>query len=256
MREELSGYDQNYQYGSDPKIDQEIDELNRIVQSYGGGIRVLENQGAFLELSDKMPEDIVSEARQAASNVLVAMGVSPLNLKEDIQKNEEKKKISKIIQFAYHRDFESILNMIKESEDKNTLQFIFKAFSTPENGRFVSSYSMRLVDTALSNLNQFEQELKALILYFWERGTENPRFLSADGYHALFLDDDGEIVQFRKEPDYIEEELDIGTGPNILRKKVGETLKYTLLTGSNKGKEFQATHKDKLNYRPIKRFES
>lgn len=252
MREDLEGFDSGYEYGTNPTIDHEMDELNRITQLYGGGIQVLKDQGAVLVLSNKMPEDIVLEARQAASNILTAMGASPL----DFEKSKEKQRISKIIELAYQKDFESILNMIKTSSDKNTIKIIFKAFSTPNDGRFISSYTKALVDTALSDLVQFEQELKTLISYFWERGTENPRFLSADGYHALFLDDEGEVIQFIKEPYYTEEEVDVGTGPTTLRKQAGETLQYTVMTGVNTGKEFQATHKDKPHYRPIKRFES
>lgn len=252
--EKLNGFKQGYRYGDDPKIDRGIDELNEITHSYGGGIRVLENQEAVLELSEIMPEDIVLKARQAASDILVSMGASPLDLEED-KKNIEKKIIEKIVHFAYHRNFKAILNMI--NDDKSMCQIIFKAFATPYDGRFAISYSMKLVDTALLNLSQFERELKVLITYFWERGTDNPRFLSADGYHALFLDDDGEIIKFYKDPDYIEEEeVDVGTGPWIVEKQVGETLRYTVLTGVNVGQEFQATHKEKPNYRPVKRFES
>lgn len=246
MREELKGFDQNYQYGSDPKIDHKIDELNEVTYKYGGGIRILENQGAILELSENVPEDVVLEARQAASNILVAMGSQPLDLEENIKNDNERKLINKIVNYTRGGNFESILNMMKTDGGKKMCQLIIKAFSTIEEGRFISSYTRDFVETALNHLEQFERELKDFIQYFWER-KENPRFLTIPREpYTLFLDDDGEIIKFFESSDY--EKID----EFPFEKKVGETLKYTVLTGDNKGQQFQATHKDKPNYRPIK----
>lgn len=136
-------------------------------------------------------------------------------------------------------NYEGLLGIIATSPDKN------RACEVVVNSMFDFHQKDRadsvgqLTRTALDNLDQNGEALKALVLYTYRQHLKGERFWqNPSNGETLFVDGDGELISFRGE---------IAThgagGQQESMNYVRALNSYSILTGPNKGKSFSGTER-------------
>jgi hypothetical protein len=118
-------------------------------------------------------------------------------------------------------------------------------FDFNKNGR--ANTIKNLLSTALSNIDEFSDALKALILYSWGNNLQGERFWKNPNNEEILFIGEGEIISFKGAiATFTQGE---SKGMNYI-KTLNE---YTVLSGPNTGKVFDGGYdgKYKENYRPI-----
>ena len=160
-------------------------------------------------------------------------------------------KNKQIAEYLTSGNYDGLLQIISQEQDKQTACEVIQNSMFDFNQGSRANTVNKLIETALSNVQQHGEALKELIPYSWRNNLQGERFWKhPNKKETLFVDDDGELISFQGE---------IGTfsqgdskGMNYI-KSLG---KYEVLTGSNAGKTFdgsyEAGQRHDPSYRPIK----
>ena len=143
-----------------------------------------------------------------------------------------------IAEHLQNGNYEGLLDILQTSGDKNRAceVIINSMFDFHQKDRADSVNS--LVSRALSNVDQYGDALKSLVLYSWNNHLRGERFFqNPTNGETLFLDGDGELISFKGE-------IATHTQGDIKGMNYVRTLdSYTVLTGPNKGKTFSGTER-------------
>lgn len=147
---------------------------------------------------------------------------------------------NKFTNLLYSRKYSEFLNAINQIQDKEL------AWSVIFNTMYQLLSVKQLINTAVSNIEEYKPALKELILYCWKNNVTSERFIENPyNQEILFLDDDKEIISMK---------ASIGISPQDSTRYINGISTYTVLTGKNTGKVFYGNYdyRNQDNYRPIK----
>jgi len=177
------------------------------------------------------------------------MGFETLNTGGDTPPPEEglgAEKNKKIAQFLTTENYDGLLQIISQEQDKQTACEVIQHSMIEFNQGSRAESINKLLTAALGNVQEYGDALKELILYSWRNNLQGERFWKHPSKNeTLFIDDDGELISFQGEIGTFSE----GDKGMDYIKTLG---KYEVITGSNSGKVFDGSNENDSSYRPIK----
>jgi len=143
-----------------------------------------------------------------------------------------------IAEYVKAGNYEGLLGIIATSSDKDRACEVVTSSMFHFHQKNRADSVKQLTRTALGNLDQNGDALKALVIYTWKHHLKGERFWqNPTNAETLFLDGEGELISFKGE-------IATHTQGDLKDTNYIRTVDfYTVLTGPNKGQTFSGTER-------------